>query len=123
MWRWNENRLVLVDVSNENSLLNSFELFFSYGTTVINDVEKRSDLNMGNLKDINKFLNILEENTIYYRLNKIRPESIMVEIAVPGQRWEIEFMEDGTIEIEKFISDGEVYSEKELEVLLKEFSD
>ncbi len=78
---------------------------------------------MGNLNDIYKFLNLLEENTIYYRLNKIRPESIMVEIAVPGQRWEIEFMEDGTIEIEKFISDGEIYGEKELEVLLDKFSD
>ena len=28
----------------------------------------------------------------------------MIEVAVPGQRWEIEFMEDGTIDIEKFIS-------------------
>ena len=78
---------------------------------------------MENLKDINRFLNILEENTIYYRLNKIRPESIMVEVAVPGQRWEIEFMEDSTIVIEKFISDGEIYDEKELEILLNEFSD
>lgn len=78
---------------------------------------------MENLKDINRFLNILEENTIYYRLNKIRPESIIVEVAVPGQRWEIEFMEDGTIVIEKFISDGEIYDEKELEILLNEFSD
>ncbi|MCM3629480.1 hypothetical protein M3194_19255 [Paenibacillus glycanilyticus] len=47
----------------------------------------------------------------------------MVEVAVPGQRWEIEFMDDGTIEIEKFISDGEIYDAAELEVLLKGFSD
>jgi hypothetical protein len=78
---------------------------------------------MDNLKDINKFLNILEKNTIYYRLNKIRSEGIMVEVAVPGQRWEIEFMEDGTIDIEKFISDGSFYGKEELEVLLNEFSD
>lgn len=35
----------------------------------------------------------------------------MVEIVVPGQRWVIEFMDDGTVEIEKF------YDEKEWEVL------
>lgn len=47
----------------------------------------------------------------------------MVEVAVPGQRWEIEFMEDGTVEIEKFISDGDYYDEQELEVLLRDFAD
>ena len=85
--------------------------------------KNRGDLNMDNLKDINNFLNTLEENKIYYRLNKIRPESIMIEVAVPGQRWEIEFIEDGTIDIEKFISDGAFYGKEELEVLLNKFSD
>ncbi|KGK81152.1 hypothetical protein [Clostridium sp. HMP27] len=75
------------------------------------------------LKDINKFLNTLEENQIFYRLSKIRPESIMVEVAVPGQRWEIEFMDDGAIEIEKFISDGTIYGDEELQVLIDEFSE
>lgn len=78
---------------------------------------------MDNLKDINKFLNILDDKKIYYHLNKIRTESIMIEVAVPGQRWEIEFLEDGTIDIEKFISDGSFYGKEELEVLLNEFSD
>lgn len=27
-----------------------------------------------------------------------------MEIAVPGQRWEVEFMEDGTVEIEKSLA-------------------
>ncbi|WP_265525072.1 hypothetical protein [Paenibacillus sp. JDR-2] len=47
----------------------------------------------------------------------------MVEVAVPGQRWEIEFMDDGAIEIEKFISDGEMYDAAELEELFKGFSE
>jgi len=47
----------------------------------------------------------------------------MIEVVVPGQRWEIEFIEDGTIDIEKFISDGSFYGEEELEVLINEFSD
>lgn len=69
------------------------------------------------------FLNELEARKIYYKLNKVRDEAIMVEVAVPGQRWEIEFMDDGTVEIEKFIRDGDYYDGTELEVLLRDFSD
>ena len=78
---------------------------------------------MDRLKDINKFLNLLEENKTYYRLHKIRYESILVEVAVPGQRWEIEFMEDGTLVIEKFLSDGSLYDESELQNLFEQFKD
>lgn len=78
---------------------------------------------MAAFNDINEFLNTLDKNSIFYKINKIRPESIMVEVAVPGQRWEIEFMNDGTVEIEKFISDGSFYGEEELKILLDEFSD
>jgi hypothetical protein len=28
----------------------------------------------------------------------------MVDLALPGQRWEVEFMSDGTIEIERYQS-------------------
>jgi hypothetical protein len=75
------------------------------------------------LKEFINFLNKLEDSNIFYKLNKVRNEAIMVEVAVPGQRWEIEFMEDSTVVIEKFISDGDIYDGKELEVLLKDFSD
>jgi len=68
------------------------------------------------------FLVKLDEQRIYYRLNKIR-ESILVEIAVPGQRWEVEFMANGAIEIEKFLSDGTIWDYTEIESLLKEFAD
>lgn len=78
---------------------------------------------MESINTINNFLNRLIENKIYFRLSKVRSESIMVEVCVPGQRWEIEFMEDGTMEIEKFISNGIIYDESELNVLFNEFSD
>ncbi|MBQ2729704.1 MAG: hypothetical protein IJF69_02915 [Clostridia bacterium] len=68
------------------------------------------------------FLNELETKKIYYKLNKVR-DSIMVEVAVPGERWEIEFFDDGTVEIEKFISCGEIYGESEIEMLFEKFSD
>lgn len=75
------------------------------------------------LSNLLEFLNKLEERNIYYQLNKIREETIMVEVAVPGQRWEVEFLDDGTVEVEKFISDKDFYDESELDALFKEFSD
>jgi hypothetical protein len=51
------------------------------------------------------FLDRLEESKLHYRLAHVR-DSIMVEIAVPGERWEIEFFDSGEIEIERFISTG-----------------
>ena len=78
---------------------------------------------MDALKDLNNFLNVLEDNKIFYRLSKIRRESVMVEVAVPGQRWEVEFMDDGTVEIEKFFSEGTIHGSEELQVLIDNFSD
>ena len=57
-----------------------------------------------------------------YKLNKVR-DSIMVEIFVPGERWEVEFFGDDHIEIEKFKSTGAIYGEDELSVLFENFSD
>lgn len=75
------------------------------------------------LKDLINILNKLEDNNIFYKLNKVRNDAIMVEIAVPGQRWEVEFMADGTVEIEKFIGDDNFYGGQEIEVLFRDFSD
>ena len=75
------------------------------------------------LKEFNAFLNKLEENKIFYKLDKIRSEAIMVAVVVPGQRWEIEFLDDGTVDIEKFISDKDMYDASELETLFEEVSD
>lgn len=70
-----------------------------------------------------EFLKKLKEKAISFRLDSVRDESIMVLITVPGQRWEVEFMEEGSVEIEKFLSNGEIFNESELETLFDKFSD
>ncbi len=60
------------------------------------------------------FLEKLEEKKIYYKLNKVR-DAIMVEVAIPGERWEVEFFANGNVEVEKFISDAEIHGEEKLE--------
>ena len=68
------------------------------------------------------FLNNLEEKKIFYKLGKIR-ESILVEIAVPSERWEVEFFVNGDIQIERFISNGEISGAESLYILFDQFSD
>ena len=63
------------------------------------------------------FLEQLEQHNISYHLEHNRPESIMVVVGVPGERWEVEFMQDGQIEVERFISDGGIVGEETLDDL------
>jgi hypothetical protein len=49
----------------------------------------------------------LRAGKIHHRLDQYRDDAIMVEVAVPGERWEIEFLDDGTVEAEVFRSDGD----------------
>ena len=53
------------------------------------------------------FLRELEDRKIHFELGRHRDEAVMVKVAVPGQRWEVEFCEDGTI-------DGEVFRSAEM---------
>ena len=62
-------------------------------------------------------LNNLEKRKIHYRLEHNREDFIMVNVAVPGERWEIEFSDDGRIEIFKN-SSGVLCDENLLDKLL-----
>ncbi len=50
------------------------------------------------------FLNRLDQANAWYRLGHTRPDSVMVEVALPGWHWEVEFMADGAVEIERYQS-------------------
>ena len=65
---------------------------------------------MSSLQTLLQFLVELEKRSISYRLEHSRSETIMVSIAVPGELWEVEFFDDGNIEIEVFGSVGGVQS-------------
>ncbi len=69
------------------------------------------------------FLNDLRTSHIHYKLGQIRDDAILVDVAVPGERWEIEFMEDGSIEVEIFRSDGQIHDAAMLQQLLGRHSD
>ena len=47
----------------------------------------------------------------------------MVIVAAPGERWEIEFLGDGSVEVERFISQGDIYGEEALAELFARYSE
>jgi hypothetical protein len=47
----------------------------------------------------------------------------MVVAHAPGQYWEIEFMQDGDVDIERYRSDGEIDDETILQELFELWSD
>ena len=68
------------------------------------------------MNELLDLLEWLEENKIYYRLNKVN-DNILVEVAIPGERWEIEVLRNGEIQVERFISTGEVMGPLTLNVV------
>ena len=70
------------------------------------------------------FLTRLTEAKIHFRLAHNRDDGITVEVTVPGERWEVDFLDDGTVDVERFLSTGEVEDAAGgLEELFREFSD
>ncbi|RYY05226.1 MAG: hypothetical protein EON55_27880 [Alphaproteobacteria bacterium] len=60
---------------------------------------------------------------IHHSITSIRDDAIMIDAAVPGERWEIEVFQDGHVEIERYRSDGEIVDEAALVELFARFSD
>jgi hypothetical protein len=69
------------------------------------------------------FLDELRRAKIHYRLDQHRDDAIMVEVAVPGERWEVDFLDDGSVEAEVFRSDGTIHDSSTLDDLLRRHSD
>ncbi len=72
---------------------------------------------------LTSFLDELEQKGIGYTLFHHREDAIMALVALPGERWEIEFFGDGSVEIERFTSNGEIYDENLLRELFARYTD
>lgn len=76
---------------------------------------------MNYLGKLCSFLGELNEAKISYHLQMVSEcdDGILIEIAIPGERWEVEFCVDGSIYVEKFISTGRIYDASELHSLFE----
>lgn len=70
-----------------------------------------------------EFLERLRSARIHFTLATYRNDTVMVQISVPGERWEVEFFGDGSVEIERFRSDGQISDRSALEILFTDFAD
>jgi len=69
------------------------------------------------------FLERLSLSSISFSLGYCHEHAIMVFVTVPGERWEVEFFADGEVEVEKFVSGGEIHDALAIDELIKRFSD
>ena len=67
-------------------------------------------------------VNELDRRRIHRRLAGVR-EAVMVEVHVPGARWEVEFFADGHVEVEVFRNASGVLSHAEAESALQQLLD
>jgi len=66
-----------------------------------------------------EFLERLHEARIWYALQYVRDDAVSVLVCVPGERWEIDFLRDGGIDVEIFRSDGTLYAEPKISELFQ----
>ncbi len=77
-------------------------------------------------RELLALLNRLREAKIAFELRQSRDDAIMIFVNVPGQRWEVEFVDYGDevhVEIERFVSNGHIDDESALDELFAKFSD
>jgi hypothetical protein len=68
-----------------------------------------------------RFLDRLQALHGSYSLGRYR-DSIMVTVATPALRWEVEFMDDGRIEVERFVSPGDIGDSALIDALLADLN-
>ena len=65
----------------------------------------------------------LDEARIPFTMEHSREDAIMILAFAPGEYWEIEFLQDGEIDIERYRSDGKIHDESVLQELFDLCSD
>ena len=78
---------------------------------------------MSDLSKLTSLLDRLDEAEIHYTLSSVSEGAIMVGIDASEEHWEVEFMNDGDIEVEIFKSDGQIFDLSILEDLFEDDED
>jgi hypothetical protein len=75
------------------------------------------------LKALLDILDRLKRSQIHCQVAQYRDDAVSIEVVVPGQRWEVDVLVDGTVEVEVFSSDGTIRDAQYLDTLIEKFSD
>jgi hypothetical protein len=63
---------------------------------------------------VHEFIRELDASRTHYAATSVREGAVMVEVTLPGERWEVEFFDDRDPEVEVFLSDGEIHGPEKL---------
>lgn len=77
----------------------------------------------GDLSGLTQFLGQLRDAQIHFSVCSVRSGAIMVTVNVPGEIWEVEFLDDGSVEVERFLSTGNIVDASAFADLFARFSD
>jgi hypothetical protein len=72
---------------------------------------------------VHGFIRELELSGIHYALTSAREGAVMVQVALPGERWEVEFFDGREPEVEVFRSDGNIFGPAKLSELRESAQD
>ena len=86
-------------------------------------VNDSNDSQVNAFQKLLDFLEELEKRHVYFTLTQVRSDTIIVQVFVPGEYWEVEFFADGGVEVEVFRSFRGVEGEEALQRLFAEHSE
>ena len=69
-----------------------------------------------------KIIRALEVARIHFSVTRYRSDAVSILATVPGERWEIDVLETGDIEFERFVSAGGVTGKTELKKAIAKFA-
>ena len=72
---------------------------------------------------LHQFIRELDARGTHYALTSVRDGAVMVQITLPGERWEVEFFDDREPEVEVFCSDGAIFGPEKLAELREKTTD
>lgn len=70
-----------------------------------------------------EFIRTLDATRTHYTVTSVREGAVMVQVTLPGERWEVEFFDDREPEVEVFRSDGSIFGPERLSELRDKTTD
>ena len=65
----------------------------------------------------------LEAAKIYFRVDYHSDGKVTIAAVVPGERWEIDVLEDGEVDFERFVTTGGVVGEDEMKAAIEKWAE
>ena len=84
---------------------------------------KRQEVRPEPFAKLMEIIRALEAAQIHFTVSYHRYDAVSINATVPGERWEIDVLEDGDVDFERFVSTGGVRGEKEMAEFVTKFAE